>query len=129
MVRGKGGREDRLPLPVDVGEAIAGYLWRGRPQTTHRAVFLRALAPVGPLTRGGVSVIVRRSCVRAGIEPVGAHRLRHTVACDLLAAEAGLAEIGELLRHRSVTSTAIYARVDIETLRGVALEWPGGERR
>ena len=129
VVRGKGGREDRLPLPVDVGEAIAGYLWRGRPQTTHRAVFLRALAPVGPLTRGGVSVIVRRSCVRAGIEPVGAHRLRHTVACDLLAAEAGLAEIGELLRHRSVTSTAIYARVDIETLRGVALEWPGGERR
>ena len=129
VVRGKGGREDRLPLPVDVGEAIAGYLWRGRPQTTHRAVFLRALAPVGPLTRGGVSVIVRRSCVRAGIEPVGAHRLRHTVACDLLAADAGLAEIGELLRHRSVTSTAIYARADIETLRGVALEWPGGERR
>lgn len=128
-VHGKGRRQDRLPLPVDVGEAIAGYLQRGRPKTTEREVFLRVLAPLGPLGRGGVSSIVRRACRRAGIEAVGAHRLRHTLACDLLAADAGLAEIGELLRHRGISSTAIYACVDIDTLRGVALPWPGGEMR
>jgi site-specific recombinase XerD len=127
VVRGKGRRQDRLPLPVDVGEAIAGYLRRGRPRTIRRDLFLRALAPVGPLGRGGVSSIVRRACRRADIAPVGAHRLRHTLACDLVAADAGLAEIGELLRHRGITSTAIYARVDVETLRTLAQPWPGGE--
>lgn len=129
VVRGKGRREDRLPLPVDVGEAITGYLQRGRSRTTRREVFLRALAPVGPLGRGGVSSIVRSACRRAGIAPVGAHRLRHTLACDLVAADAGLAEIGELLRHRGIASTAIYARVDLETLRAMAQPWPGGEER
>lgn len=129
VVRGKGRREDRLPLPVDVGEAIAGYLQRGRPRTMRREVFLRALAPVGPLGRGGVSSIVRRACRRAGIAPVGAHRLRHTLACALVAADAGLGEVGEILRHRGVTSTAIYARVDVEALRSLALPWPGGEPR
>ncbi len=128
-VRGKGRREDRLPLPVDVGEAVVGYLQRGRPKTVRREVFLRSLAPIGPLSRGGVACIVRRACRRAGIEEVGPHRLRHTVACDLLAADAGLVEIGGLLRHRNISSTAIYARVDVETLRGVALPWPGGATR
>jgi len=85
-VHGKGRRDDRLPLPADVGEAIAGYLQRGRPATARREVFLRALAPVGPLGRGGVSSIVRRACTRAGIPPTGAHRLRHTVACEMVAA-------------------------------------------
>lgn len=127
VVRGKGNREDRLPLPVDVGEAITGYLRRGRKSTTQRALFLRARAPVGPMGRGGVSSIVRRACRRAGIAPVGAHRLRHTLACDLLAAGAGLPEIGDLLRHRGTTSTAIYARVDVETLRTLAQPWPGGD--
>ncbi len=129
LVLGKGRREDRLPLPVDVGEAITGYLRRGRPKSTRREVFLRALAPVGPLGRGGVSSIVRSACRRAGIAPVGAHRLRHTLACDLVAADAGLPEIGELLRHRGIRSTAIYARVDIATLRTIAQPWPGGETR
>lgn len=129
VVRGKGGREDRLPLPVDVGEAITGYLQRGRPKTTRRELFLRVLAPLGPLGRGGVSSIVRRACGRAGIAPVGAHRLRHTLACSLVAANAGLVEIGEVLRHRGVTSTAIYARVDVEALRSLAQPWPGGEAR
>jgi site-specific recombinase XerD len=91
VVRGKGGREDRLPLPVDVGEAISGYLQRGRPRTIRRELFLRALAPVGPLGRGGVSSIVRRACRRAGIAPVGAHCLRHTLACALVTSDIGLA--------------------------------------
>lgn len=125
VVRGKGRRVDRLPLPVDVGEAISGYLQRGRPATVRRELFLRLLAPVGPLGRGGVSSIVRRACRRAGITEVGAHRLRHTLACSLVAANAGLIEIGEVLRHQGITSTAIYARVDVETLRSVALPWPG----
>lgn len=129
VVRGKGRREDRLPLPVDVGEAITGYLRRGRPKTIRRELFLRALAPVVPLGRGGVSSIVRRACLRAGVAPVGAHRLRHTLACELVAAGAPLAEISEILRHRGITTTAIYARVDLEALRNLAQPWPGGEAR
>lgn len=125
-VRGKGRRTDRLPLPADVGEAIAGYLQRGRPPTTSREVFQRLLAPIGALGRGGVSFIVRRACARAGVVPVGAHRLRHTVACEMVAAGVPLPEIGQVLRHRSLSSTAIYARVDLDRLRGVAQPWPGG---
>lgn len=125
VVRGKGRRVDLLPLPVDVGEAISGYLQCGRPTTARRELFLRLLAPVGPLGRGGVSSIVRRACRRGGVGEVGAHRLRHTLACSLITADAGLIEIGEILRHRGITSTAIYARVDVETLRSVALPWLG----
>jgi site-specific recombinase XerD len=130
VVHGKGRRDDKLPLPADVGEAIVAYLQRGRPSTTsRREVFLRVLAPAGPLGRGGVSSIVRRACRRAGLAPVGAHRIRHSVACGMLAGGAPLPEISQLLRHRSVSSTAIYARVDIEGLRQLALPWPGGELR
>jgi len=129
VVHGKAHRQDRVPLPVEVGEAIAGYLRRGRPRSPYREVFLRAVAPIGPLERGGVSWIVRRACHRARIAEVGAHRLRHTLACDLVAAGAGLPEIGHLLRHRALTSTAIYARVQINGLRELALPWPGGEPR
>lgn len=118
IVHGKGRRDDGLPLPVDVGEAVAGYLRRGRPATTRREVFLRALAPVAPLGRGGVSSIVRRACVRTGMSPIGAHRLRHTPACDMVSVGVPLSEIGQVLRHRSVSSTAIYACVDLEALRG-----------
>ncbi len=128
-VHGKGRSEDRLPLPADVGEAIVDYLKRGRPATTKREVFLRTVAPIGPLGRSGVSCIVRRACVRADIPEVGAHRLRHTAACQMLAAGSPLAEIGQVLRHRSVISTAIYARVNIDQLRQLAQPWPGGESR
>jgi integrase/recombinase XerD len=127
VVRGKGHREDRLPVPVDVGEAVAGYLARGRPRTTRRELFLRTLAPVGPLGRSGVSSIVRRACRRAGIPAVGAHRLRHSLACEMVAARVPLSEIGQVLRHRSIISTAIYARVDLDALREIALPWPGGD--
>ena len=129
LVRGKNRREDRLPLPADMGEAIVGYLRDGRPSTTRREVFLRLIAPIAPLRRGGVSCIVRRACVRAGIPEIGAHRLRHTVACEMVAAGVPLIEIGQVLRHRSVASTAIYARVDLAELRKVAQPWPGATGR
>lgn len=124
IVRGKGSRVERLPLPTQVGEAIVGYLQRGRPETTSRTVFLRSVAPTGPLSRGGVSSIVRYASVRAGLAPIGAHRLRHTLACDMVAASVPLAEIGQVLRHRNLASTAHYARVDLAALRGLAQPWP-----
>jgi len=129
VVHGKNRRVDRLPLPVDVGEAITGYLRRGRPATTGREVFVRALAPVTGLGRGAVSSIVRRACVRAGLPAVGAHRLRHTAACQMVAAGVPLTEIGQVLRHRSTSSTAIYARLDVEALRVLAQPWPGSVPR
>lgn len=128
-VTGKGGRVDRLPLPADVGEAIAAYLQRGRPRCDHRRLFLRAIAPIGPLGRGGISSIVRYACRRAGLAEVGAHRLRHTAASEMLAAGAPLEEIGQLLRHASTLSTSNYARVDLAALRGVAQPWPGSDVR
>lgn len=127
VVQGKGQRIDRLPLPVDVGEAIASYLRRGRPRSTHREVFLRAVAPLAALTRRGVSLIVQCACVRAGLPPVGAHRLRHTLACDMVRAGVPLPEISQVLRHRSLVSTAIYARADVDQLRTLAQPWPSAE--
>jgi site-specific recombinase XerD len=129
VVRGKAGRADRLPLVAEVGEAIAAYLRHGRPATTRREVFLRALAPVAALGRGGVSDIVLRACARAGIAPVRAHRLRHTVACEMVATGVPLPDISEVLRHSGRWSTATYARVDVRQLRQLALPWPGGERQ
>jgi integrase/recombinase XerD len=129
LVHGKGAREDRLPLPADVGEAIAGYLQRGRPRGEHREVFLRARAPFEPIVSGTVSSTVRRACRRAGIAEVGAHRLRHTVACEMVAAGVPLVEIAQVLRHHSLQSTAVYARVDVEQLRLLAAPWPGGAPR
>jgi site-specific recombinase XerD len=124
VVRGKGRRLDRLPLPPEVGEAIAAYLRRGRPVTDRRDVFLQARAPFEPIAAGTVASTVRRACRRAGIAEVGSHRLRHTMACDMVAANVPLVEIGEVLRHRSLQSTAIYARVDLEQLRQLAAPWP-----
>jgi site-specific recombinase XerD len=125
VVRGKGRREDRLPLPSDVGDAIASYLRKGRPKSTDREVFLRALAPVGPLGRGGISTAVRRACKRVSLPPVGAHRLRHTLACEMVRAGVPLPEIAQALRHRGISSSSIYARVDIDRLRVLAQPWPG----
>lgn len=126
-VHGKGGRVDQLPLPVDVGEAIAGYLRRGRPRTaTVREVFLRVRPPQVGLTRSGVTNIVLDAALRAGLGSVRAHRLRHTAAGDMLRAGAPLTEIGQVLRHRSLGATAAYARVDVERLRVIARPWPIG---
>jgi integrase/recombinase XerD len=129
VVVGKGARQDRLPLPADVGQAIAAYLRRGRPRSSRREVFLRARAPYEPIASGTVASTVRRACRRAGIAEFGSHRLRHTAACEMVAANVPLQRIGQVLRHQSLQSTAIYARVDVERLRLLATPWPGGAER
>jgi site-specific recombinase XerD len=123
VVRGK-GREDRLPLPADVGAAIAAYLKRGRPASDRRELFLRARAPSGPIDPSTVASTVRRACRRAGIPEVGSHRLRHTTACEMVQAGVPIVRIGQVLRHQSLQTTAIYARVDVEQLRELAAPWP-----
>lgn len=125
LVRGKGRREERLPLPVDVGDALVGWLRRGRPRCECVNVFTRVRAPHRGLSSGGVSAIVRAACARAGLAEMGAHRLRHTAATEMLRAGAGLAEVGQVLRHSSLLTTAIYAKVDRTALRALALPWPG----
>jgi integrase/recombinase XerD len=126
-VRGKGTRCERLPLPADAGEAIARYLTDGRPESFEgaRQVFLRARAPHRALTAGAVSGAVCTAGQRAGIGQVHAHRLRHSAATGMLAAGASLTEIGQVLRHRRLLSTAIYAKADTEALRALARPWPG----
>ncbi|HKI66344.1 MAG TPA: tyrosine-type recombinase/integrase [Solirubrobacterales bacterium] len=127
VVDGKGDRRERLPLPADVGEAVAAYLRRGRPRSAAgRSVFVRVKAPHRPLTPGGVTNVVIAAGRRAGLGPITAHRLRHTAATELLRAGAPLEEIGQLLRHRRPLTTAIYAKVDREPLRSLARPWPGG---
>lgn len=127
VVRGKGDRHERLPLPSDVGEAIAGYLRRGRPPTAEgRTVFVRRRAPHQRLTSAAVTHIVREAGKRAHVGALSAHRLRHTAATQMLRAGAPLEEIGQVLRHRSSFSTAIYAKVDQKSLRTLARPWPGG---
>ena len=129
VIHGKGGRVDRLPLPADVGAAITAYLSRGRPPSHHRALFLRARAPFTPIDAGTVSSTVRRASQRAGIASMGAHRLRHTMACQMVDAGVPLVQIGQVLRHQSLQSTAIYARVDVERLRELAQPWPAAVQR
>jgi integrase/recombinase XerD len=128
VVRGKGRTEERLPLPSDVGAAIAAYLRRGRPRRPEREVFLRANAPLRGLSPEGVSEVVRAASERAGLGSFGSHRLRHTAGTEMLRAGASLSEVAQVLRHRSVATTAIYAKVDHLALRGLAMPWPGVAR-
>lgn len=125
VIRGKGSRRDRLPLPVDVGEALAAYLRDGRPRAESRAVFLRVKAPITAMSASNVTSIVRRACEPAGVTPAGAHRLRHSTATAMLRAGAPLAEIGQLLRQTHAATTAVYAKVDRIALRPLARPWPG----
>jgi integrase/recombinase XerD len=125
VIRGKRSRIDRLPLPSEVGEALAEYLSRGRPRGFGRTVFLRTQAPLGAMSSDAISEVVIRACRRAGIPPVRAHRLRHTIATEMLRAGAGLTEIGQVLRHQSPDVTAVYAKVDRRALSQLALPWPG----
>jgi site-specific recombinase XerD len=124
IVRGKQARTERLPLPVDVGEALVAYLQHGRPQTSCRALFLQINAPLG-LSAGGVARVVRRACTRAGIRLVGPQRLRHSAATAMLRAGASLDEVGQVLRQRNGRVTAHYAKVDFVALRKLAAPWPG----
>ena len=128
VVHGKGSRIDRLPLPVDVGEAIVDYLRDGRPRVSDRTLFINACAPLVGISPPCVTDVVRYACVRAGIPAVGAHRLRHSVATELLRRGAGLIEIGQVLRHQDQTTTAVYAKVNRAALSPLALPWPGSER-
>jgi integrase/recombinase XerD len=127
-IRGKGQRLARLPLPADVGVAIADYLRRDRPVCSTRRVFIRIHAPRrGFISPSVICCIVRRALKRAGLDPAfkGAHLLRHSLATDLLRRGASLAEIGQVLRHSQPNTTQIYAKVDITALRAIALPWPG----
>ncbi|MGD0236408.1 MAG: tyrosine-type recombinase/integrase [Syntrophorhabdales bacterium] len=129
LVRGKSLRHDRLPIPKDVGEALAGYLCH-RPRCSSRRVFLRINAPLqGFIGSSSVCDIVRRALVRAGLHPArkGSHLLRHGLAVKMLRGGASLAEIGEILRHELPSTTEIYAKVDVAALRALALPWQGGE--
>lgn len=127
VVRGKARRQDRLPLPGDVGEALAGYLaLRGRRES--RRVFLTLKAPIRPIRADLLGDVVQRACLRAGVAHVGAHRLRHALASELLAHGASLTDISQVLRHADLATTAIYAKVDLRRLREVAQPWPGATR-
>jgi len=130
-VRGKSGPRSELPLPAEVGQAIAAYLRHGRPHSTSRRVFLRAKAPIrGFRGASGVGSIVRHRLQHAGLEAptYGAHQFRHGLATEMLRHGASLGEIGELLGHHSPETTKIYTKVDLDALRTLALPWPGGAR-
>ena len=135
LVRGKGQRHDRMPIPPDVGEAIARYLREDRVSTTSRALFVTLRAPNGPFKDGQVvNDILKQAFAATGVTPptpyVGSHVLRHSLATGMVRAGASLDEVGDMLRHRSRASTMIYAKLDIEGLRSIAQPWPvaGGAR-
>lgn len=123
--RGKGQQYDTLPLPSDVGTAVARYLRSSRPRSLSRCIFLRVRAPTKELTAVSVSAIVRNNALRAGLAPINSHCLRHTAATQMLRQGGSLDEIAQVLRHRSQSTTAIYAKVDRLALRHVAQPWPG----
>lgn len=126
LIRGKGRRLERLPLPHDVGERLVDYLCHGRPRCACRNLFLRARAPQAAIAAAGIRSVVHHACDRAGLPRVGAHRLRHTAATEMLRAGASLQEVSRVLRHASQSTTAIYAKVDRSALRTIARPWPGG---
>lgn len=130
LIHAKGRQRTRMPLPPDVGAAVVAYLRNGRPTSTCRRLFLRALAPnIGFASGCAVTMIAKTALQRAdirGFAHQGAHLFRHSLATELLRSGATLSQIGQLLRHQSHDSTRIYAKVDIETLRTVSQPWPGG---
>jgi len=124
-VVGKGNRGESLPLPADVGAAITAYLRRGRGSSAQgRSVFVRVHAPHRALTAGGIGNVVNAAGERAGLGHVHAHQLRHSAATAMLRAGSPLAEVGQVLRHRSAFNTAIYAKVDQDALAVLARPWP-----
>lgn len=129
-IRGKGARHDQLPIPQDVGEALATYLLHGRPPCDTRRVFIRTRAPRrGFSSSVAIANIVRRALTRAGLDPMrkGAHLLRHSLATKMLQRGACLSEIGEILRHSTQNTTEIYTKVDLVALSALAQPWPGGD--
>ena len=129
IVRGKSSREEKLPLPHDVGQAIVTYLQDIRPHCSSRRLFIRMVAPLrGFASSVNVCTIVRKSLAQAGIDTdfKGAHLFRHTLATNMLRGGANIAEIGEILRHQDPNATEIYTKVDFASLRMIAQPWPGG---
>jgi len=127
----KGGKLSQLPLPTDVGNAIADYLQNARPPSRCRTLFLRVLAPIRGLgSSTSVGSIVLASITRAGVETrhKGTHQFRHALACEMLRQGATLEAIGTVLRHRRAKTTSLYAKVDFAALRPLGLPWPGGVR-
>lgn len=131
LIRGKGRSHERLPLLQDVGEALALYLREARQASPSRQVFLRLKAPyIGLSGPTVVCLVAREALQRAGLLPssrVGAHIFRHSLATRMIRRGASLAEISQVLRHRSTTTTQLYTKVELEALRGVALPWPSTE--
>jgi integrase/recombinase XerD len=125
-VCGKGRREERLPLPQDVGSATLRYLQYHRPRWHADEMFITARAPFRSLTRWAITCIVRRALARAGVKAPnnGAHVLRHSAATTMLRQGASLAGIGTVLRHRSPRTTAHYAKVSFGLLSVIAQPWP-----
>jgi site-specific recombinase XerD len=128
VVRGKARRQDRLPLPNEVGEALSDYLCKARPSTPIRQVFLACKAPRRAIRPDLVSDVTRRACERVGVPRVGAHRLRHGLATEMLRRGATIIEVSQVLRHSDLATTAVYAKVDLGSLRNVAQPWPGAAR-
>jgi site-specific recombinase XerD len=129
LIRGKGPRVDRLPLPQDAGQALAVYLQQGRPDCSTRQVFIQRHAPHEPLAgSSSISNVVRSALARAQIQSRhrGAHLLRHSLATTMLRNGASISQIGQVLRHQLPQTTEIYAKVDLSALRALALPWMGG---
>jgi len=130
LVSGKGGREVRLPLPQDVGNALLTYIHTGRPRVPSDQVFLRSMAPFTPFAGAhaghAITHVAKSALKRAGVQPPirGAHVFRHTAACQMLRQDVGLEEIAAVLRHRSIETTALYAKVDLRGLAQIAQPWP-----
>ena len=130
IVSGKSDRQQKLPLPHDIGEALVRYLSHGRPRCPSRRIFIRIKAPrKGFSSSVAICNIVRRALVRAKLNPAfkGSHLLRHSLATQMLRGGASLVEIGEILRHQRLDTTQIYAKVDLAALSALAQPWPGGE--
>ncbi len=123
-VAGKGHHQARLPVPEDVGRAVAAYLRRGRPRASTRSLFVRSRAPYTRIRPGAVSHLAQTALRRVGIAAGGSHLLRHTAATELLRSGASLPEIAHVLRHRHIDTTAIYAKVDLRSLAAIARPWP-----
>lgn len=126
-IDGKAHQRERLPLPSDVGEALVGYL-RTRDTSVERRVFVTVRAPIRALEVTGVRSAVHHAYRRAGLKPVAAHQLRHALASDLVREGASLVAVGQILRHKHLESTGIYAKVDLERLRLAARPWPEAVR-
>jgi integrase len=130
-VQGKGKRVVQMPLPPEVGSAVADYLSTARPSCASRRVFIRATAPLRGFTNSiAICSLVDRALARAGVESKfrGSHLFRHSLASQMLEDKASLLEIGDVLRHRNPDTTRIYAKVDLVSLRSIALPWPGGNQ-